>query len=86
MVADCRDRDHPILAIAALYFAIKGDVRRAIMAIAGRRHRHLALRPFALGVHSRLEFLTGGVTGLHLFGQTVVFHAGDCRLRVGAPE
>jgi hypothetical protein len=63
----------PILAIAALFFAIKGDIRRAIMAIAGVTIAtwftdHLP----SMFIHG-LEFLSGGVTGLYLFAQMVVF-------------
>lgn len=64
---------YPILAVAALYLAIKGDVRRAIMAIAGIviatwLFDHLP----SMFVHG-LEFVTGGVGGLYLFAQMIVF-------------
>jgi exosortase/archaeosortase len=64
---------YPILAIAALIFALKGNLDRAIMAIAAI----VIVTWFAddlpsMFVHG-LEFLMGGFGGLFLFGQTVVF-------------
>ena len=64
---------YPILAIAALVFAIKGDVRRAIMAMAAI----VIVTWFADYLPSMfthgLEFLTGGISGLYLFALMVVF-------------
>lgn len=64
---------YPILAVAALIFALKGDLARAIMAmaaivIATWFADHLP----SMFIHG-LEFLTGGVNGLYLFAQMVVF-------------
>lgn len=64
---------YPILAIAALIFAIKGNLGRAIMAMAAI----VIVTWFAdhlpsIFIHG-LEFLSGGISGLYLFGQMVVF-------------
>lgn len=63
----------PVLSIAALVLAIKGDLRRAIMAIA-----MIVIVSWltdalpSLFIHG-LEFLGGGIADLHLFAQTVIF-------------
>jgi hypothetical protein len=64
----------PFLAIAALIFAIKGDVRRAIMAMAAMVIVNFFTDELpSMFVHG-LEFLGGwGFTQLSLFAQMVVF-------------
>ena len=63
----------PVLAVASLFFAIKGDVRRAIMAIAA-----IVMATFmtdylpSMFIHG-LELRGGAATSLHLFAQTIVF-------------
>lgn len=64
---------YPVPALAALIFAIKADLRRAVMALAA-----IVIVAWFMDylpsffVHG-LEFLEGGITGLHLFAMMVVF-------------
>ena len=64
---------YPVLAVAALVLAIRGDIRRAIMALA----LIVIVTFFADHLPSMfqhgLEFRSGGITGLHLLSLQIVY-------------
>jgi exosortase/archaeosortase len=64
---------YPILAVAGLIFAIKGDLRRAIMALAAIVIVNWFMDDLPSMFMHGLEFLSGGFTGFHLFAQMIVF-------------
>ena len=63
----------PCLAVPALVFAIRGDVRRAIMALAAIIMVDFITDSFPSIITHGLEFASRGITSLHLFATMIVF-------------